>query len=195
MVIIVKMRIKFFKKIVENFLKYTRNNYRDNLFYTKLFLEIASIPYTLNKGENGTKFFNLYKNITFAGKKKKNIFQIGLVGMLYKIRNSLDEKIRTNFTREEIDAFAEKKLELTSDIYNIKKFKDINKDFFKNIKLYNEFYQQFLSNIFTKSCIVQISRGYQNAVEELNGDNNNNQNNIKTEENFSTLETQNSLIK
>ena len=187
----VKMRIKFFKTIVENFLKYVKNSYRDNLFYTKLFLEIASIPYTLNKGENGIKFFNLYKNITFAGKKKKNIFQIGLVGMLYKIRNSLDEKIRTNFTREEIDAFAEKKLELTSDIYNLRKFKDINKDFFKNIKLYNEFYQQFLSNIFTKSCIVQISRGYQNAIEELS-DNNNNNKIIKLD--YSTQETQNSII-
>ena len=190
----VKMRIKFFKTIVENFLKYVKNSYRDNLFYTKLFLEIASIPYTINKGENGIKFFNLYKNITFAGKKKKNIFQIGLVGMLYKIRNSIDEKIRTNFTREEIDDFSEKKIELTSEIYNLKKVKDINKDFFKNIKLYKEFYQQFLSNIFTKSCIVQISRGYQNAIEELS-DNNNNKNIIKSDEKFSTQESQNSIIK
>ena len=190
----VKMRIKFFKTIVENFLKYVKNSYRDNLFYTKLFLEIASIPYTINKGENGIKFFNLYKNITFAGKKKKNIFQIGIVGMLYKIRNSIDEKIRTNFTREEIDDFSEKKIELTNEIYNLKKVKDINKDFFKNIKLYNEFYQQFLSNIFTKSCIVQISRGYQNAIEELS-DNNNNKNIIKSDEKYSTQESQNSIIK
>ncbi len=153
----VTMRIKFFELIIQNFKKFTSNKYVENLYYSQFFLEISSLPYSIDKGEKGDKFYNIYSDVTFAGKKHKSLFSTSIVGLLYKIRKDIDKKINSNFTTEEIDKLTNfKNIEDTNDVDPRTINKKLNKDFFKNIVLYNEIFKEFLSNIFTKAYIDQV---------------------------------------
>ena len=153
----VTMRIKFFDLIIQNFKKFTSNKYVENLYYSQFFLEISSLPYSIDKGEKGDKFYNIYSDVTFAGKKNKSLFSTSIVGLLYKIRKDIDKKIMSNFSTEEIDKFTNfKNIDDTEEVDPRSINKKLNKDFFKNIILYNEIFKEFLSNIFAKACIDQV---------------------------------------
>jgi hypothetical protein len=153
----VTMRIKFFDLIIQNFKKFTSNKYVENLYYSQFFLEISSLPYSIDKGEKGDKFYNIYSDVTFAGKKHKNLFSTSIVGLLYKIRKDIDKKICSNFSTEEINKLINfKSMEEINEIDPRTTNKKLNKDFFKNIVLYNEIFKEFLSNIFTKAYIDQV---------------------------------------
>ena len=153
----VTMRIKFFDLIIQNFKKFTSNKYVENLYYSQFFLEISSLPYPIDKGEMGDKFYNIYSDVTFAGKKHKNLFSTSIVGLLYKIRKDIDKKICSNFSTEEINKLISfKSMEEINEVDPRTTNKKLNKDFFKNIVLYNEIFKEFLSNIFTKAYIDQV---------------------------------------
>lgn len=63
----------------------------------------------------------------------------------------------SNFSTEEIDKFTNfKNIDDTEEVDPRSINKKLNKDFFKNIILYNEIFKEFLSNIFAKACIDQV---------------------------------------
>ena len=153
----VSMRIKFLDLLIQNFKKFISNKYIENLYYSQFFLEISSLPYSIDKGERGDQFYNIYYDVTYAGKKQKSLFSTSIVGILYKIRKDIDKKICNNFTTEEIDKLTNfKNNDEVNNIDPRKINKQLNKDFFKNIVLYNEIFKEFLSNIFTKAYIDQV---------------------------------------
>lgn len=159
----VNLRIKFYDVLVQNFKKFATNKYIDNLSYVKFFIEICSIPFSVNKGESAEQLYNIFSNVTYAGKKKTKLFKFSLVNIIMKIRNALDEKVQFNFTRDEINKLATfRKNDLNSN--NAKN----SNDFFDNILLYNELYKVFLSNIFSKACIDQINFGWSKKVVDFN---------------------------
>ena len=71
----VNLRIKFYDVLFQNFKKFAKNKYIDNLSYAMFFIEICSLPFAVNKGENGEMLYNIFSNVTYAIKKKTKIFK------------------------------------------------------------------------------------------------------------------------
>ena len=159
----VNLRIKFYDVLFQNFKKFAKNKYIDNLSYAMFFIEICSLPFAVNKGENGEMLYNIFSNVTYAIKKKTKIFKFSITNALMKIKNDLDEKVNVSFTREEIDRLVTLRKNELKNGTNTK-----NNDFFDNIILYNELYKIFLSNIFSKACIDQINFGWSKKVVDFN---------------------------
>lgn len=110
-------------------------------------------PWT--KGTEGQQLYNVYAGITYAKKNNEKFFDISAAGILHTIKNQLDKKVTNNFTKEEITNFCI----LMNDQDNSDLFlmtNDLNSDlakkieFLKNIKLYNEVFKDYVSNIFAK---------------------------------------------
>lgn len=171
----INLRIHFFEILISAFKKFATNKYTDNLYYSQFFLEVCSLPYAVNKGEIGDHIYNIYSNITFANRKNKILLKTGFVGLMYSIKNKLDEKIRLSYTQEEIDRFAsfrqdDKKTNEQLNSNNLKTTKD--KDFFDNVRLYNEIFKEFIMNIFTKVCIDQVNFCWGKKVMSFSNENN-----------------------
>ena len=148
-------RVKFFEILVKKYKKYVENQYEENLYLTDFFNEISSIPTPLDKGTEGQQLYNVYAGITYAKKNNEKFFDISAAGILHTIKNQLDKKVTNNFTKEEITNFCI----LMNDQENSDLFlmtNDLNSDlakkieFLKNIKLYNEVFKDYVSNIFAK---------------------------------------------
>ena len=148
-------RVKFFEILVKKYKKYVENQYEENLYLTDFFNEISSIPTPLDKGTEGQQLYNVYAGITYAKKNNEKFFDISAAGILHTIKNQLDKKVTNNFTKEEITNFCI----LMNDQDNSDLFlmtNDLNSDlakkieFLKNIKLYNEVFKDYVSNIFAK---------------------------------------------
>ena len=148
-------RVKFFEILVKKYKKYVDNQYEENLYLTDFFNEISSIPTPLDKGIEGQQLYNIYAGITYAKKNNDKFFDISAAGILHTIKNQLDKKVTNNFTKEEITNFCI----LMNDQDNSDLFlmtNDLNSDlaqkieFLKNIKLYNEAFKDYVSNIFAK---------------------------------------------
>jgi hypothetical protein len=189
---ITNLRINFFEVLKKYFKNFSLNNYKENLFLTKLFLEIYSIPYLFHMGNQGENIYNIYSNVTFAGKKKFGIFNIGSVGMIQYISNTLDEIVRFNYTKEEIIKIVneEYKNKQTQD-ETPEKSKSNNKskstntfqsksnlsthssnsdennkrtEFKENLLLFIEFYKEYISSIFTKCYFDQVNANYSKSL-------------------------------
>jgi len=148
-------RVKFFEILVKKYKKYVENQYEENLYLTDFFNEISSIPTPLDKGAEGQQLYNVYAGITYAKKSNEKFFDISAAGILHTIKNQLDKRVTNNFTKEEITNFCI----LMNDQDNSDLFlmtNDLNSDlaqkieFLKNIKLYNETFKDYVSNMFAK---------------------------------------------
>jgi len=148
-------RVKFFEILVKKYKKYVENQYEENLYLTDFFNEISSIPTPLDKGAEGQQLYNVYAGITYAKKSNDKFFDISAAGILHTIKNQLDKRVTNNFTKEEITNFCI----LMNDQDNSDLFlmtNDLNSDlaqkieFLKNIKLYNETFKDYVSNMFAK---------------------------------------------
>ena len=148
-------RVKFFEILVKKYKKYVDNQYEENLYLTDFFNEISSIPTPLDKGTEGQQLYNVYAGITYAKKNNDKFFDISAAGILHTIKNQLDKKVTNNFTKEEINNFCiimndheNNDILLMSNDLNSDLAKKI--EFLKNIKLYNEVFKDYVSNIFAK---------------------------------------------
>jgi len=94
-------RTAFYETLLNYFKRFTANDYKENLFLTELFLEIFSVPLISNLGENGSKIYNIYQNITYYSVKKHFLYNISAIGVLGNIGNTIDENMRFNFNIDE----------------------------------------------------------------------------------------------
>ena len=165
-------RVKFFEILLKKYKKFVDNKYEENLYLSDFFNEISSFLTPLSKGAEGKKLFNIYSGVTYAKKSNDKFFDISATGILYHIRNQLDKKIINNFSKEEINKFCilmndqENGNELfliTNDI-NSELGKKI--EILKNIKLYNEIFKDFISNIFGKILTEESNRYWIKGIKQ-----------------------------
>ena len=145
----VKLRASFFDKVVKGFERFKDNKYIDNLNYARLFVEVCGIPVVGNT--EGETLWNVYNNVTYAY-EQGDVFSIGMVGVMYKIKEELEEKVRMSFTKEEVD----KEVALRRN--ELKKEKTERKremDFIDNLILYGEVFKDVICNLFIKAYIAQ----------------------------------------
>jgi hypothetical protein len=146
----VKLRAEFFDKVVKGFERFKDNKYIDNLNYAKLFVEVCGIPVMGNA--EGETLWNVYNNVTYAY-EKGDVFDIGMVGVMFKIKEELEEKVRMSFTKEEVDKeVALRRNELRKEKADKKRD---NMDFVDNLILYGEVFKDVISNLFIKAYIAQ----------------------------------------
>ena len=165
-------RVKFFESLIKKMKKYVDNKYEENLYLTEFFNEISSFPTPLGKGVEGQQIYNIYSGIAYAKKSNDKFFDISATGILYHIKNQLDKKLIINFTKEEINNFCI----LINDQENSGELflmtNDINSDlgkkieFLKNIKLYNEIFKDFVSNIFGKILTEESNRYWIKGIKQ-----------------------------
>jgi hypothetical protein len=158
--IIFASRVKFFDNLVKKYKKYVDNKYEENLYLSEFFNEIASFPTPLGKGLEGQQLYNIYIGITYSKKSNDKLFDISATGILYNIKNQLDKKVINNFTKEEITNFCiimndheNNDILLMSNDLNSDLAKKI--EFLRNVKLYNEIFKDFISNIFGKILLEE----------------------------------------
>ena len=170
-------RVKFFEILVKKYKKYVENQYEENLYLTDFFNEISSIPTPLDKGTEGQQLYNVYAGITYAKKNNEKFFDISAAGILHTIKNQLDKKVTNNFTKEEITNFCI----LMNDQDNSDLFlmtNDLNSDlakkieFLKNIKLYNEVFKDYVSNIFAKILNEESNHYWIKGIKQNSKNNN-----------------------
>ena len=170
-------RVKFFEILVKKYIKYVENQYEENLYLTDFFNEISSIPTPLDKGTEGQQLYNVYAGITYAKKNNEKFFDISAAGILHTIKNQLDKKVTNNFTKEEITNFCI----LMNDQDNSDLFlmtNDLNSDlakkieFLKNIKLYNEVFKDYVSNIFAKILNEESNHYWIKGIKQNSKNNN-----------------------
>lgn len=99
---ILNNRIQFYDSLTKYFKRYSTNKYCENLYLTQLFLEIYSLPYLVQMGEQADGLYNIYSNITYAGKRKFVFSKISSVGLISYIVNKLDESIRYIYNKEDL---------------------------------------------------------------------------------------------
>ena len=146
----VKLRAEFFDKVVKGFERFKDNKYVDNLNYATLFVEVCGIPVMGNA--EGETLWNVYNNVTYAY-EKGDVFDIGMVGVMFKIKEELEEKVRMSFTKEEVDKeVALRRNELRKEKGERKRE---NMDFVDNLILYGEVFKDVISNLFIKAYIAQ----------------------------------------
>ena len=149
-------KVKFFETLLKKFKKYLENKYEENLYLSEFFNEISSFPTPLGKETDEQQLYNIYSGVTYAKKNNDKFFDISAAGILFNIKNQLDKKVSKDFTKEEIASFCNlmNDQENNGDLFLITN--DLNSDlgkkieFLKNLKLYNEIFKDFISNIFGK---------------------------------------------
>ena len=165
-------RVKFFGSLVKKMKKYVDNKYEENLYLTEFFNEISSFPTPLGKGAEGQQIYNIYSGIAYAKKSNDKFFDISSTGILYNIKNQLDKKLTINFTKEEINNFCILINDQESSGELFLMTNDINSDlgkkieFLKNIKLYNEIFKDFVSNIFGKILTEESNRYWIKGIKQ-----------------------------
>jgi hypothetical protein len=118
-------RIQFYDALTRYFKRFLTNKYTENLYLTQLFLEIYSLPYLVQMGEQGEGLYNIYSNITYAGKKKFVFSKISSVGIIGYIVNKLDESVRFIYNKEEISSLILKRIQEKKNFNFIKSDKEI----------------------------------------------------------------------
>jgi hypothetical protein len=161
---ILNVRVNFYESLLKYFKSYILNSYIENLYLTKVFSEIFALPSIVNAGKNCKEINNIYFNVTFAVQKKLIYFNISSVGILQSISNKIDELVRLNFSREEINKNIinriknENKVDknekgLINGVFsnvNQYKAKDKKMEIIDNAVLFSEFFKDYTSNILTR---------------------------------------------
>ena len=163
--------------MLKKYKKYVDNKYEENLYLTEFFNEISSFPTPLGKGMEGQQLYNIYSGIIYSKKNNDKFFDISATGILYNIKNQLDKKVINNFTKEEITNFCilmndheNNDLLLMNNDLNSELAKKI--EFLRNIKLYNEVFKDFVSNIFGKILTEESTHYWIKGIKKNTKNNN-----------------------
>ena len=147
-------RVKFFEMFLKKFKKFVENKYEENLYISEFFLEIFSFLVPLEIGNNLKQLYNIYSCGAFAKKKEDKLFEVSAIGILNHIKNQIDKLVLNNFNKNEISKFDYLMNDNNNDIFdmNVDLNTELGKriEFLKNVKLYNEIFKDFSSNIFAK---------------------------------------------
>ena len=147
-------RVKFFELFIKKFKNYVDNKYEENLYLSEFFVEIFSFLTPLSLINDELQLYNIYSWGAFSKKNNDKLFEISATGILNNIRSQIDKKVLEIFTKEEIDNFEYFLNDKNYEIFdmNVDLNSDLGKriELLKNIKLYNEIFKDFSSNIFSK---------------------------------------------
>ena len=147
-------RVKFFEMFLKKFKNYINNKYEENLYLSEFFLQIFSLLIPLEAGNDLKQLYNIYSFGAFAKKKDDKLFQVSAIGILNYIKNQIDKIVLDKFSKNEISKFDYLMTDNDNDIFdmNVDLNTELGKriEFLKNIKLYNEIFKDFSSNIFAK---------------------------------------------
>ena len=147
-------RVKFFEMFLKKFKKYVDNTYDENLYLSEFFIEIFSFLTPLGLENDELQIFYIYSWFAFAKKNNDKLFDISSTGILNYIKNQIDKKVLNNFNKEEINNFDYFLNDNNYEIFdmNVDLNTELGKriEFLKNIKLYNEIFKDYSSNIFSK---------------------------------------------
>ena len=152
--VIYASRVKFFEILIKKFKKYVDNKYEENLYLSEFFIQVFSFMNPIGKSYEAQLLYYIYAWGAFAKKNNEKLFENSATGILYYIKNQIDKKILNNFSKEEINNFEYFINDNNYEIFNMNN--DLNTElgkrieFLKNIKLYNEIFKDFSSNIFSK---------------------------------------------
>lgn len=160
----VSFRVNFFDVLVKYFTGLINNKYSENLFLTKLFLEIYSLPYIGHLGDYGRCFYNIYSNITFAGKKKFLLFNISSVGVINSIISRFDEYVRFNYNKEDIN-------KLISSKYSFRMSNNTHSSSSKTSTMFSAFKDNVTSSHNTKGFFKKNTVNSINTSINVNPDN------------------------
>ena len=147
-------RVKFFELFIKKFKKFIDNKYEENLYLSEFFVEVFSLLNPLNLGNDELQLFYIYSWGAFAKRNNDKLFEISSTGILSFIKNQIDRNVLKIFNKEEIDNFDYFLSDKNNEIFDMEV--DLNTalgkriEFLKNIKLYNEIFKDFSSNIFSK---------------------------------------------
>ena len=144
-------RVKFFEMFLKKFKKYIDNKYEENLYLSEFFIEIFSFLSPLN---SSNELYYIYSWGAFSKKNNDKLFDVSASGILSYIKNQIDKKVMNEFNKKEINNFDYFLNDNNYEIFemNVDLNTEIGKriEFLKNIKLYNEIFKDFSSNIFSK---------------------------------------------
>ena len=147
-------RVKFFEMFLKKFKNYVNNKYEENLYLSEFFLEIFSFLSPLTIGNDEQSLYYIYSQGAFAKKNDNKLFEISGTGILYYIKNQIDKMVLNNFKKEEINKFDILLGDNNYDIFemNVNLNTELGKriEFLKNMKLYNEIFKDYSSNIFAR---------------------------------------------
>ena len=147
-------RVKFFELFIKKFKNYVDNKYEENLYLSEFFVEIFSFLTPLSLFNDELQLYNIYSWGAFSKKNNDKLSEISATGILNNIKNQIDKKVLEIFTKEEIDNFEYFLNDKNYEIFdmNVDLNSDLGKriELLKNIKLYNEIFKDFSSNIFSK---------------------------------------------
>ena len=147
-------RVKFFELFIKKFKNYVENKYEENLYLSEFFVEIFSFLTPLSLFNDELQLYNIYSWGAFSKKNNDKLSEISATGILNNIKNQIDKKVLEIFTKEEIDNFEYFLNDKNYEIFdmNVDLNSDLGKriELLKNIKLYNEIFKDFSSNIFSK---------------------------------------------
>ena len=147
-------RVKFFELFIKKFKNYVDNKYEENLYLSEFFVEIFSFLTPLSLINDELQLYNIYSWGAFSKKNNDKLSEISATGILNNIKNQIDKKVLEIFTKEEIDNFEYFLNDKNYEIFdmNVDLNSDLGKriELLKNIKLYNEIFKDFSSNIFSK---------------------------------------------
>ena len=147
-------RVKFLELFIKKFKNYVDNKYEENLYLSEFFVEIFSFLTPLSLFNDELQLYNIYSWGAFSKKNNDKLSEISATGILNNIKNQIDKKVLEIFTKEEIDNFEYFLNDKNYEIFdmNVDLNSDLGKriELLKNIKLYNEIFKDFSSNIFSK---------------------------------------------
>ena len=147
-------RVKFFEMFLKKFKNFVNNKYLENLYLSEFFLQIFSFLIPLEAGNDLKQLYNIYSWGAFAKKKDDKLFEVSAIGILCYIKNHIDKIVLNKFSKDEISKFDYLMNDNDNDIFdmNVDLNTELGKriEFLKNIKLYNEIFKDFSSNIFAK---------------------------------------------
>ena len=147
-------RVKFLEMFIKKFKKYIDNKYEENLYLSEFFVEIFSFLNPTYLGKEAQQYYYIYSSGAFAKKNNENLFEVSGAGILNNIKNQIDKNILNNFNKDEISKFDYFLNDNNYEIFemNVDLNTELGKriEFLKNIKLYNEIFKDYTSNIFTR---------------------------------------------
>ena len=147
-------RVKFFELFIKKFKNYVNNKYEENLYLSEFFEEIFSFLTPLSLTNDDLLLYNIYSCGAFCKKNNDRLFDVSAMGILNNIKNQIDKKVLDIFSKEEIDNFeyflSDKNYEIFEMNVDLNTSLGKRIEFLKNIKLYNEIFKDFSSNIFSK---------------------------------------------
>jgi hypothetical protein len=147
-------RVKFLEMFIKKFKKYIDNKYEENLYLSEFFVEIFSFLNPTYLGKEAQQYYYIYSSGAFAKKNNENLFEVSGAGILNNIKNQIDKNILNNFNKDEISKFDYFLSDNNYEIFemNVDLNTELGKriEFLKNIKLYNEIFKDYTSNIFTR---------------------------------------------